>query len=324
MKNYVGPIFIVGCGRSGTTLLRLILNRHSNISIPEETWYYPQLYNELIGLSKMPPDWQKYVSSKVLKYNSVSFPNIGLNDLIPLLENETWGDWTSIIPLVNRYYAKIESKKRWGDKTPGYVMHLPIIKQLFPDAKVIHMVRDGRDVIPSILKYWSVGPQTTSLMETAFYWKRHVSRGVKFGPKLFGENYMELKYEDLVSVPEIQIQKVCDFIGESYEVTMIDNTMDKPGVVPDWEWHKETRKQINKQNIGKWKLELSRYEVMVIQYIGGGLLKRFNYDMENGFSIMALWDVTIFRFGMWRMNKLLLIKVMIYKLFVNIGLLKRR
>ncbi len=324
MNSSVAPIFIVGCGRSGTTLLRLILNRHSNISIPEETWYYPQLYNELIGLTKTPPDWQSYVGSKVLKYNSVRFPDLELIGLIALLEKDTWGDWTSIIPVVNRYYAKIDNKKRWGDKTPGYVMHLPLIKELFPEAKIIHIVRDGRDVIPSILKYWSVGPQTTSLIETAFYWKKHVSTGVELGPKLFGVNYLELKYEDLVSMPETQIQKVCDFIGESYEATMIDNKMDKPNVVPDWEWHKETRKQINKQNIGKWKLGLSTYEVMVIQYICGGLLKRFNYDIEDGFSIMALRDVTLFRFRKWRWDKYLLIKVTIYNLLVSIGLLRRR
>lgn len=318
----MAPIFIVGCGRSGTTLLRLILNRHSNISIPEETWYYPQLYKELNRQNEKPPDWQKYVGSEVFRLNSERFPDLELIGILTLLEKNTWGDWSSIIPVVNRFYAKIENKKRWGDKTPGYVMHLPLIKQLFPDAKVIHMVRDGRDVIPSILKYWSVGPQTTSLIETAFYWKKHVSRGIEFGPKLFGQNYFELKYEDLVSMPETQIQKVCSFIGESYEAAMIDNRMDKPDVVPNWEWHKETRKQINNQNIGKWKLGLSKYEVMVIQYVGGGLLKRFDYDMANGFSFRAWWDVFFFKIIVWGRSKYLFTKVMVYKLLKHAGIVK--
>ncbi|GAB1445682.1 hypothetical protein MASR2M41_13970 [Flammeovirgaceae bacterium] len=276
-----------------------------------------------MGLTKIPPDWRKYIGNRVVEYNKERFPDLKLTGLLALLEKETWGDWTSIIPVVNRYYAKIESKKRWGDKTPGYVMHLPLIKELFPEAKVIHMVRDGRDVIPSILKYWSVGPQTTSLMETAFYWKRHVSRGVELGPKLFGENYMELKYEDLVSNPEMQIRKVCDFIGEVYEASMMDRSMDRPDVLPDREWHKETQKQINDKNVGKWKVSLSTYEVMVIQNYARGLLRKFEYDLEKGFSMRALRDVSGYRIKKWYKNKYLSFKVGIYSFLASNGFKKK-
>lgn len=314
------PIFIVGCGRSGTTLLRLILNRHSRIAIPEETWFFPQLVGELPEL--MRGNWGLRISKRILDLNKVHFPDLTIRALEEVLTKINPTDIPSIVASVNIEYMSRTGKNRWGDKTPGYVMHLPLIKKLYPEAKVIHMVRDGRDVIPSILKYWSVGPQTASLIETAFYWKKHVNSGVELGAKLFGVNYMELKYEDLAIDAESTIKKVCEFIGEEYQVEMLDHQLDENVHVPNWEWHNQTRKEITAMNVGKWKTKLTNYELSVIQVIGKDLLNHYGYQLGDAHSLKAYWDVFLFRLRKLAIDSFLEIKIKVYNFLIGRSLLR--
>jgi len=283
------PIFIVGCGRSGTTLMRLILNRHSTIAIPEETWYFPRLEKEFNQLRE--GNWRKNIATRVLELNRIHFPELTVEALEKSLADVAIDDKQNIIPVVNRECMMREGKSRWGDKTPGYVMHLPLLKNLFPNAKVIHMIRDGRDVVPSLLKYSSVGPNTNSFIETAFYWKKHVMKGMEDGPKYFGSSYMEVRYEDLVTAPEKVVREICVFIGEEFEPGMLEASNEKPGNVPAWEWHAETSKEINANNIYKWKKTLGDYHKAVMNYVGINILRAQNYDIVKEHNVQALLDL---------------------------------
>lgn len=283
------PIFIVGCGRSGTTLMRLILNRHSNIAIPEETWYFPQLLKEIGQLRA--GNWRKNIATRVLELNRIHFPELTVEALEKSLTEVAIDDIQNIIPVVNREFMIRQGKSRWGDKTPGYVMHLTLFKKLFPEAKVIHMIRDGRDVVPSILKYWSVGPQTNCFIETAFYWKAHVERGMQEGSKYFGSSYKEVRYEDLVTKPERVVREICAFIGEEFEPAMLDASNDKADNVPAWEWHAETSREINTNNIYKWKKSMSDYHKAVMNYVGKNIYRDKNYDITQEYDLNALLDV---------------------------------
>ncbi|HEY3402070.1 MAG TPA: sulfotransferase [Ohtaekwangia sp.] len=302
------PVFIVGCGRSGTTLLRLILNRHSRIAIPEETWFFPQLEKELPGLMK--ENWSQNVSKRILELNKIHFPDLTQKALEDVLQKTDPLDIPSVIAVVNREYMMHTGKRRWGDKTPGYVMHIPFLKRLYSGAKVIHMVRDGRDVVPSMLKYWSVGPQTNSLNETASYWRKHVLTGLENGPRYFGENYMELKYEDLVQFPEETVRNVCKFIDEEFEPGMLQAT----GVsekTSEWAWHSETKKEINTRNIGKWKNDLTAYQVRCIELIGGDALTRLGYSLQSAWLLKPARDVLFFKLEVFVKRLLLRVKIRI-------------
>ena len=238
------PIFILGCGRSGTTLLRVILNRHSRIAIPEETWFFPDLYNKLNELIKN-EDWRESIVNYLKIASKVHFPELKESEIRNGLKDVEKEGVPDILATINRIFADRENKSRWGDKTPGYVLHIPFLKKMYPKAKVIHIIRDGRDVVPSLLRYWSVGPQTNSFIETAIYWKKQVKAGMISGPRVFGNNYLEIKYENLIEQPKKVIKQVCEFIDEKFELTMLEpNSLTSK--LPDWEWHAKVKGDIDK------------------------------------------------------------------------------
>lgn len=309
------PIFIVGCGRSGTTLLRLMLNNHSRIAIPEETWYFPDLEKEkdiLIGDGS--GDWRERIADRVLDICKVHFPHLNKDELNNILKDLSLSDWPKIVSVVNLAFACSQNKPRWGDKTPGYVIHLPVIKKLFPDAKILHIIRDGRDVVPSLLKHWTVGPQTNDFLETVYYWKNHVKRGRVDGPYYFGKDYMELKYEQLVSNPEKVLRSICDFIGEEFEENMLKTNANAGSFVPQWEWHKNTNKPINKERVELWRQKMSRYELCLFHLEAGGILKQLDYETEIVFNINAFFHFLIRRLNNTIKKYIHSLKIFIYSI----------
>lgn len=312
------PVFVVGCSRSGTTLLRLILNRHSGIAIPQETWYFPQLYYELPRLIRT-GNWRRAVATRVLELNSKHFPELSIEILEGILWETNEDNFADIVAVVNREFMLRQNKRRWGDKTPGYVRHLAMIKELFPNAKVIHIVRDGRDVVPSLLRYWSVGPQTDSFVETALYWRDHVLAGLNEGPLAFGDRYFEITYEDLVQNPEPTVRSICRFIDEEFEPQMlVSSAADN---VPLKEWHTETRKEINGSNVSKWNKTLDNYELSVVELVGRRIFRRFKYQRVSRLSADAVLDLAMHQGKRSLRNLVLFVKVKTYKAFLRAGLL---
>ena len=116
-------------------------------------------------------------------------------------------------------YARQEGKPRWGDKTPGYVEHLPQLASLFPTATFVHVIRDGREVATSLAELpW--GP--ASPIAGAFWWRRKVRSGRRSGARLGRHRYHELRLEDLVRDPEGELRRLCAFIGEEFDPAMLD------------------------------------------------------------------------------------------------------
>lgn len=313
MHNYNHePVFIVGCARSGTTLLRLILNRHPNIAIPEETWYYPQLYKELLQYEG--DNWRERVNNRILELNQKHYPALKSKQLEKSLESVEWGEVPKIISTVNREFANRENKPRWGDKTPGYTLHLPLLKKLFPQAKIIHIIRDARDVVSSILNHWEVGPQTINFIETVCYWKKQVNTGRKDGLGLYGNNYKEVKYEELVVNPKSVVSDICEFINEEYDPHMLLIEENAKLYVPEWEHHSETKSPINKNQVAKWQKLLNKKEIALINLIAANLLKNLGYQLTRSYNLSAIFEFITFRVKTFFNAEFLIFKVAMYNL----------
>ena len=285
------PIFIVGCGRSGTTLMRLILNRHPNIAIPEETWFYPDAYDKkdkLLGANNWKESWTDYLYDRT----RLHFPQLKKNDILDEVQRYNLNQVPELISVINRQFARKEGKIRWGDKTPGYVLHLPLLKKLYPDAKVIHMIRDGRDVVPSILRYWDVGPQTDNFTETVRYWQKHVSAGIKDGIQVFGDDYLEIKYENLIDETEVILKNICQFIQEDFDKGLLKSNP-KIDKVPDWEWHIKTKDKIDPSNKSKWRHNMSEYHKTLFWLMAGSFSSKLNYPKYFSFNFKAIIDYFI-------------------------------
>ncbi|MBA2741619.1 MAG: sulfotransferase, partial [Actinobacteria bacterium] len=132
------PLLILGVRRSGTTLLRLILDRSTGIAIPDESHFIPQLARRHPG----PVDRDTFLED-LRRVRTLARWGITVADVAPLVEPGS--DTGAAIAAVFRAYAAKAGKPRWGDKTPAYMRYLPLLDRLFPDALYVHLIRDGRD-----------------------------------------------------------------------------------------------------------------------------------------------------------------------------------
>ena len=208
---------IVGSPRSGTTILRLMLDSHSKLTIPPETGFLalaPKLrgrgdklrenfFRAVINHPEPIPAWPDFEIS----------------------ENAFWAALTAIAPFTvpegfrafYRLYAARMGKSRWGDKTPLYCRELDTIRRVLPEARFIHIIRDGRDSALSLrgMRFspgWEIETQ-------ADYWRRSILSARRAG--LGRPDYIEVRYEDLILGARVALERICAFVGLSYEDSML-------------------------------------------------------------------------------------------------------
>ncbi|MFQ5615525.1 MAG: sulfotransferase, partial [Anaerolineales bacterium] len=201
------PIFIVGSPRSGTTLLRNLLRSHPRLTFPEESHFIPTYYKKY-GNPKNEREACK-LAEAILNLQFIR--DWGLS-----ITPSTFSGMRSYADIVDRLFeewARSEQKPRWGDKTPHYVTQIPTLVEIFPACKIIHVIRDGRDVALSWMRF-GYGPN--NLYTAAKAWARFVAAGQEDGKKLPGETYLEVRYEALIQQPEKTLRQVCAFLDEDF------------------------------------------------------------------------------------------------------------
>lgn len=181
------PIFIIGSPRSGTTLLRLILDSHPNISCGPETHFLSE--------------FSKIVNSRWQQIEPFGFEKAYWNQKI-----------ASFFDSFQTEYAEKRGKKRWAEKTPKYTTMLDFINELFPDSQMIHIIRDGRDVVTSHRDRWGYQVAMRSIND----WKTYVTMANEFGKKVPSDRYFELRYENLVTAPEETLRPLFDYLQEPW------------------------------------------------------------------------------------------------------------
>jgi sulfotransferase family protein len=209
---------IIGAPRSGTTLLRFMLDSHPELAIPPETGFL-SLADHFSGTG---------AALRRAFFDGVrTFPPDapGWNDF-GLPAEEFWASLVAIEPFsiadgyraFYRGYAARAGKPRWGDKTPMYCLHLATIAAVLPEARFIHIVRDGRDVALSLRQMWFSPGHGIDVQ--AEHWRRCVSTAREHGARC--GHYHEVRYEELVSDPERVLRAVCEFVELSYAPEMLE------------------------------------------------------------------------------------------------------
>lgn len=274
------PFFIVGSGRSGSTLLRRILMQSGQIHIPPESYVLPDiikaytrnpnlLWSELVFL----------VLSSFEFHENFSYFNISLHPLVNKLLNidPAKRSLSSILDHIYRYHAQEcgSPTQRWADKTPVYVFQLPWIVGVFPRAKFVNIVRDGADVVVSICKVH----KKSDLKSAANRWV-NTNRSFQTFSKQHPDLCIDCRYEDLVLNPETEVTRMCDFLSLPYSQKMIEKpeSIGNMGDAPALNHHTNVGKKITSGPIGKGRAELTTEQRIQLQNIMGPCLESLGYE----------------------------------------------
>ena len=216
-------LFIVGCARSGTTLVHRIVDAHPEIAITPEMHWITRQFKARNGLVASD------LVSELAGHKRFAQFEIPHEQFEGLLASGEAIPYPTFLNRVFGLYAKIKDKPLVGNKTPAYIRRMLDLHALWPEAKFVHIIRDGRDVCLSVLN-WKKGERTAGryasweedpVSTTALWWERKVRKargdGAALGPGL----YHEMHYEDLVEDPERECKRLCEFLGVTYDDAMI-------------------------------------------------------------------------------------------------------
>jgi hypothetical protein len=273
------PFFVLGAQRSGTTMLRLMLNNHPGIAVPHETAFItvflPRLseYGDLANARNVARLLDDIASYHLV----VRGGHIKSKDAILSHAIRSYSDLVNAIMVEN---ARAEAKSRWGDKTPFYTQDIDVLWNLFPGCQFIHLVRDGRDVAVS---QTGISWLPNSVPQIAADWRHKTTICHKVGRTLPSGHFLEIRYEDLITRTEETLRTICSFLGEDYSPEMLSYHETAREVVPkeSLKWHQASVSPPDPSKIGGWKRKLSRADRIIFEQIAGDALALFGYPREG-------------------------------------------
>lgn len=269
------PFFVVGAQRSGTTMLRLMLNRHSRLNVPFESLFITEMFHKLPGFG----DLSRHDNMRMLLGAICAHPFVIKGRLVPDPAAVLAGkpkDYPELVDRIFSLLAAARGKHRWGDKTPSYVEEMETLWRLFPGCKFIHLVRDGRDVATS-LRGLSWGSK--DLVKLARDWSWKVTLGRKLGEMVPG-HYLEVRYEDLVCEPVPTLVRICHFIGEEFEDALLQYPATAQSEMPveSLNWHRNSTRAPDPAKVNSWRTNMSKTDQVVFDQIAGEALGLLGYD----------------------------------------------
>lgn len=275
----VCPIFIVGAQRSGTTMLRLMLNAHSHIAIPFESDFIPKFYRRLDEYE----DLHQAENISRLLGDIAAQPFVKKSNLVRSRSSvlaQQPQSYSELIAAIYKVYAESEGKIRWGDKDPDYICEIDVLWNLFPRCQIIHIVRDGRGVANSLRKLeWG----SRNLLKLARDWSWRVTLGHKMGMMVGPHNFMEIKYEDLVLAPESSLRRICDFLNDSFDQKMLSYHESAAAAMPQTslKFHASSVRPPDPGKVNAWRHEMGLADQILFEEVAGRTLAEFGYVCEG-------------------------------------------
>jgi len=277
-------VFIVGCARSGTTLLQRIVDAHPQIAVtPELHWvthYFRDRKKWLAPTGRVTAEQVESMIENTKRFSQLEFTPEEFRGLLP------GGEPVPYVTFLNGIFAlyrQHSGKPLVGNKTPAYVRRLPIFHQIWPEAKFVHIIRDGRDVCLSVLNWYhadrTAGRYSTWAEDrastTALWWERKVRLGRQGGRSLPPHLYYEISYERLVHKPAEECAKLCAFLGVPYEEKMLrfheGRTKSKPGLDAKKAWLPIT------PGLREWRTQMPADDQQRFEAAAGDLLDELGY-----------------------------------------------
>ena len=213
------PVVILGVSRSGTTLLKEMLDQHSRLALPTESYFVPQLWDR----HGERPERAAFLEDvgRLARIREWGLTPAAVEERLPAEPT-----FAEAIGAIYRAYADLRGKERYGDKTPSYMQRLDVLEKAFPGAQYVHLVRDGRDAALSFLAMrrrprfnWA---RPRGLLSFAAQWRRELEGARRLGARLGPGRYAELRYEDLVADPQAKLRELCAFLDLDWEPGLLE------------------------------------------------------------------------------------------------------
>ena len=285
-KEQFEPVFIVGMNGSGTTMLLDSLGNHPDLyAYPRETRLIPNLIYNLERYGDLNDDenflrlWHAVLGIPAFRGKKYKSPKP------PLPEN--WCDFprnlAAVLDAVFRYFALVQGKTRWCEKTPQHVQHMKNLHAIFPGAKFIHIIRDGRDCAASFHRRWRRRPELT-----IYRWKKVIQEGRKQA-KYMGDHYLELKYEDVTTNPELWLHRICEYLEIPFHKTLLLSNKRQSQ-------NSQSSKRIE-QNPHNWSQYFNENSLKKLERIAGSYLQELGYQTQ---FIACDEDPSTYKLDYWK------------------------
>ena len=293
-------MFVVGAGRSGTSMLRAVLDGHSQLAVAHEAGFvYPlsrrrARYERNTGFD-VDAFRQDLVAQRAVRCNL----GFGPDELRAALGGSEISGYADAVRRVFAHYAATLGKPRYGDKMPAYVQHIGPLAGLFPEARFVHIVRDGRDVALSNMAL-DGGPRDPVAL--ALDWRQRVRAGRTAGARLGPRRYHEIRYEDLVADPVVPITELCAFLDLDFEPPMLSLTERTDRVLERVRANPRHARLAEPVSSGarSWRTHMTQRDLARFETVAGDLLEQLGY--ERGAPAPALTDRSAALWGRVRWN----------------------
>ena len=296
----MNPFFIIASPRSGSTLLRLMLSCHPELCVPQEAGFLITLFKKYSGFSGREEELNSFLYDL---QRSQKFENWKLSEkqLQRGITERTPLNYSELIAAVYETYIDVwqPGKKIWGDKNNFFLKRIDLLNSLFPSAKFIHLVRDGRDVACSYRGLSKVREEhspkfSSDLSDAALVWRNNV--------RLISENFallnekrtLVIHYEELVREPAKILEEICTFLEVAFDQEMLNYHSEK--YVHHFEpvsfdkWKKLNKSSVTQSQVGRWKREMFSDNVFLYQKLAGKWLEKYGYEIkETDFSFLNLF-----------------------------------
>jgi hypothetical protein len=281
---------VVGLGRSGTTLLRLMLDSHPALAIPPETHFAP----EVIRMCRKQRPSAEELADHLAGLRR--WGDFGI-DRDEILERLRAGDSLDAAPVLRAFYelyAEHQGKPRWGDKTPGYTAKMRRIARTLPEARFVHLIRDGRDAALSRAR---ASAKTVKPARAAERWRQRIEEARAQGAQV--PHYIEARYEDLVRDPEETLRRILSFTELDWDPAVLryheraadrlsEMDRDLPAIGGKGRRaaekrvgsHAMTQRPPDPTRLARWREEMSAADAAEFEAVAGDLLTEFGYELS--------------------------------------------
>jgi hypothetical protein len=275
----LAPVFVVGVSRSGTTLVASMLGAHSRLYCGPETFFFPRLERQRLDVLLAADRWPE-AALAFLTDMALGKGPARIHELFGRTADDLRADLAASRPSVRALLealtaagARAAGKARWVEKTPNHLLYLPVIREHYPDAFIVRVVRDPRDVATSLTRVPFGSP---SKLANLYLWLERDARSWPFFET--DRRCLTLRYEDLLADPAVSLERVCQWIGEPFEAAMLEPSRASAQMMANEEWWKrQVLAPLDRSRTAEWRHTFSESELRVADLVCREALERYGY-----------------------------------------------